>query len=124
MRTRTPFIDSLVLSFFENIRMVMSAKIELCVIRQILLNLIFCNDRQILLFEEVRRDASLTWRESESSTRTTTSTSTLGIRLIRAFEPAKGAAGGEPNQVENAMDHGVGYSLNGGRSAVKGGGGR
>jgi hypothetical protein len=41
MRTRTPFIDSLVLSFFENIRMVMSAKIELCVIRQILLNLIF-----------------------------------------------------------------------------------
>jgi hypothetical protein len=41
MRTGTPFIDSLVLSFFENIRMVMSAKIELCVIRQILLNLIF-----------------------------------------------------------------------------------
>jgi hypothetical protein len=41
MRIRTPFIDSLVLSFFENIRMVMSAKIELCVIRQILLNLIF-----------------------------------------------------------------------------------
>jgi hypothetical protein len=28
----------------------MSAKIVLCVIRQILLNLIFCNDRQILAF--------------------------------------------------------------------------
>jgi hypothetical protein len=45
-RKGTSFIDSLVLSFFENFRMVMSAKIVLCVIRQILLNLTFFNDRQ------------------------------------------------------------------------------
>ena len=50
MRTGTPFIDSLVLSFFENIRMVMSAKIELCVIRQILLNLTFLMTDYNLLF--------------------------------------------------------------------------
>ena len=36
-RIRTRFIESLVLSFFKNFRMVMSAKIVLCVIRQILL---------------------------------------------------------------------------------------
>jgi hypothetical protein len=40
-RKRTLFIESLVLSFERNLRMVKSAKIVLCVIRQILLNLIF-----------------------------------------------------------------------------------
>jgi hypothetical protein len=44
-RIRTVFIESLVLSVLKNIRMVMSAKIVLCVIRQILWNLMFFNDR-------------------------------------------------------------------------------
>ena len=49
-RKGTPFIESLVLSFFENFRMVMSAKIVLCVIRQILLNLTFLMTDNNLLF--------------------------------------------------------------------------
>ena len=46
---RTEFIESLVLSF-EALRMVMSAKTVLCVIRQHFLVLIFFNDRQPYAF--------------------------------------------------------------------------
>ena len=52
---RASFIESLVLSFFGRLQNGKSAKIVLCVIRQILLNLIF-NGRQTLPFDLYQRE--------------------------------------------------------------------